>query len=108
MKSVLIRLQSPRELICYEAISLAMTLASFDYQVQIMCELQSFTVLLDPQSRVHGMLKSLSLYDIDKAWLPNVAQSQWLLNNIDKDLAQQLEIYYKKIDLQYFDNVINF
>ncbi len=107
MKKILIRLQSSNELICYEAVSLAMTLATFDYHVQLLCEPNSFSLLLNANNRICGMLKSLSLYDMPTAWLADNDKSQWLINNLDSELAEQF-IITDKINLDKFDSVLSF
>ncbi len=107
MKKILIRLQSSNELICYEAVSLAMTLATFDYHVQLFCEIECFSLLLNANNRICGMLKSLSLYDMPTAWLANNDKSEWLIKNLEQNLAEQF-IITDKIDLNKFDNVLSF
>ncbi|MBS9779678.1 MAG: hypothetical protein KGV51_03540 [Moraxellaceae bacterium] len=107
MKKILIRLQSSNELINYEAVSLAMTLATFDYHVQLLCEIECFNVLLNPNNRICGMLKSLSLYDMPSVWLANNDKSEWLIKNLNTELAEQF-IITDKIDLDEFDNVLSF
>ncbi len=108
MNSILIRLTSAQELVCYEAMSLAMTLATFDYQVQLLCEPQSFGVLINPNNRIYGMLKSLDLYDIPPVWLEASAYSDWFLQTLDKTLVNQFIIPPNGIQLNAFDNVLSF
>ncbi len=117
MNSILIRLSSPHELICYEAISLAMTLATFDYQVQLLCEASVFGVLMNPHSRIHGMLKSLALYDMPPVWLTDCKQSHWLIHSLNREVSNQLSILNRSddnpqhnqiINLNEFDTVLNF
>ncbi|MFL1731606.1 hypothetical protein [Moraxella oculi] len=64
----LITIHSDSELIAYEAIALGLTLASFDHLVQFHFTSQSHLVLNDCHSRAHGMIQSLELYDLPKAW----------------------------------------
>lgn len=64
----LIQIHSDSELIGYEAVALGFTLASFDHQVQFYFTDGSHLVLNDPQSRIYGMIQSLDLYDLPKAW----------------------------------------
>lgn len=64
----LIKINHDSELICYEAIALAFTLATFDHQVQLSFGKKSLPVLLDATSRLYGMIQSLSLYDLPPAW----------------------------------------
>lgn len=65
----LITIHSDSELINYEAVALGFTLASFDHQVQFYFTGNSHLVLNDPQSRIYGMIQSLALYDLPKAWV---------------------------------------
>lgn len=65
----LITIRSDSELINYEAVALGFTLASFDHQVQFYFTGNSHLVLNDPQSRIYGMIQSLALYDLPKAWV---------------------------------------
>lgn len=65
---ILIHVRTNSELISFEAISLGFVLASFDHQVQFYLSGDSREVLSDPTSRLYGMIQSLSLYDIPKAW----------------------------------------
>lgn len=67
--NILISLQSDSELISYEAISLAFVLASFDHQVQLHIAKTTHAVLFDTSTRLHGMAKSLALYDMPTLWL---------------------------------------
>lgn len=62
-----IQIHSDSELITYEAIALAFTLASFDHSVQLCFGGASSAVLMDNKSRLYGMLQSLELYDLPKA-----------------------------------------
>ncbi len=108
MNNVLIRLTSAQELVCYEAMSLAMTLATFDYQVQLLCEPQSFGMLINPNHRIYGMLKSLDLYEMPPVWIEASVYSDWLLQTLDKTLVNQFIIRLDSIDLHAFDNVLSF
>lgn len=67
--NILISLQSDSELISYETISLAFVLASFDHHVQLHLTTTAHTVLFDNSTRLHGMAKSLALYDMPNLWL---------------------------------------
>lgn len=67
--NILICLQSDSELIGYEAISLAFVLASFDHRVQLHLKKPAHHLLLDNTTRLHGMAKSLDLYDMPALWL---------------------------------------
>ncbi|MFA9485417.1 hypothetical protein LU276_04230 [Moraxella haemolytica] len=64
----LITISTDSELISYEAVALGFTLASFDHEVQFYFTGNSHLALNDKQSRIYGMVQSLELYDIAKAW----------------------------------------
>lgn len=66
--NILIRLATDNELIAYEALALAFTLASFDHTIQLFISKPTHLLLTDTQSRIYGMIQSLDLYDIPKAW----------------------------------------
>lgn len=71
--NILIILQADSELICYEGMSLAFVLASFDYKVQVYIKDHATTLLFDNKTRLHGMAKSAPLYDLPSIWLDNWA-----------------------------------
>ena len=64
----LIKINTDSELISYEAIALAFTLATFDHAVQLSFGKNSLTVLMDESTRIYGMAQSLELYDLPKAY----------------------------------------
>lgn len=64
----LINISTDSEMIGYEAIALAFTLASFDHQVQLYFDGGSHHLLTDDTSRLYGMVQSLALYDLPPAW----------------------------------------
>lgn len=66
--NILITLSSDSELMGYETIALAFTLASFDHHVQLYLTGDSHRLLQDSQSRLYGMIQSLDLYDLPLAW----------------------------------------
>lgn len=105
---ILLKIKSNQELICYEAISLAMTLATFDHQVQVWLTAPTFNVLLDPNSRLTGMVKSLELYDLPPAWLDEDVFSGWVTGMVDEGVASQLAIVPEGIDINDFDEVLTF
>ena len=99
----LINIKSDSELITYEAIALGFTLASFDHEVQIYFTDKSSIVLADSESRLYGMVQSLELYDLPKAWAAfDVNQ----FNDVIKDVLTQTE--GMQVDLSLFDSVLEF
>lgn len=103
MKNFLINIQSDSELISYEAIALAFTLATFDHQVQLCFFEPSQTVLTDKTSRLYGMIQSLSLYDLPAA-----------AHQFDDEIFQKLDACIQQVFTQQklntadFDCVLNF
>lgn len=67
MQKFLIHINTDSELIAYEAISLGLTLATFDHLVQFVLGEQSLTLLTDATTRIYGIIQSLELYDIAPA-----------------------------------------
>lgn len=66
---ILIEIATDSELKSYEAMSLGFVLASFDHKVQFLLSDKSLSVLNDPDSRLHGMIQSLELYELPVAWV---------------------------------------
>ena len=99
----LINIQSDSELITYEAMSLAFVLASFEHLVTLYFSHQSIDVLTNSQSRLYGMVQSLELYDIPKAWIDKT----WDITQLDHQIASVVH-HSDKIDLQAFDSVLVF
>lgn len=66
---ILMTITTDSELISYEALALAFVLASFDHPVQLYLDGDVFEVLCDKHSRIYGMIQSLELYDMPKAWI---------------------------------------
>ena len=106
--TTLIRLTTPTELATYEGCAMALTLASFGQTVQIYLASEVLGVLLDPQARLSGMLKSLDLYDMPKAWLPDDVFSGWVLGMINSELASQLDMIPESANLSQFATVLSF
>lgn len=71
-----IQVWSDSELLGYEAVALAMTLATFDHQVQVLFCQDSWRLLADTQSRVYGMVQSFELYDMPMA-IGQFADAVW-------------------------------
>ncbi|OOR91515.1 hypothetical protein B0181_02865 [Moraxella caviae] len=65
---LLVKLNNDSELIGYETLALAFTLASFDHEVQLYFTGDTLATLQDSHSRLCGMVQSLDLYDLPKAW----------------------------------------
>lgn len=102
----LIHIQSGSELITYEALSLAFVLASFEHLVTLYFSHDSIEVLTDPTSRLYGMVQSLQLYDIEKAYLSQKFDKTRL---DDKILARiQTLSSTQLLDDQLFDSVLYF
>lgn len=66
---ILITIDTDSELIAYEAMALAMLLASFDHIVQLQITTTTLPLLLDASTRIYGMLQSLPLYDMSPVWV---------------------------------------
>lgn len=111
MKKILIRIQSSNELLSYESISLAMTLSTFDYYVQLVFDIKSFGILAKPNGRIYNMLKSLPLYDLPPIWLDDPSTDkqhiQWIKQIIDDELSSQLTELPRNINSQ-FDSILIF
>ncbi|MDO4895897.1 MAG: hypothetical protein Q3971_00935 [Moraxella sp.] len=88
---ILIHLHTGSELMSFEAISLGFVLASFDHHVQFYLSGDSRDVLSDPTSRLYGMIQSLSLYDIPKAWA-------------DFDVPDTLASFFEPLDFDKTDD----
>ncbi|WP_323842733.1 hypothetical protein [Moraxella sp. Pampa] len=99
----LIKIQSDSELINYEAISLGLTLASFDHQVQFYFSGLSHVILNDSRSRTYGMVQSLSLYDIKQPWIS--FDKHIILNTTIDDMMLHLDDPPKMMD---FDGILEF
>lgn len=105
--NILIKLANDNELIAYEALALAFVLATFDHDVKLFLDTPSHLLLGDSDSRIYGMIQSLDLYDMDKAWHgftdEQVARFD---NNIQHALADKRCVFYDKRAL--FDSVLEF
>ncbi|MFB6349341.1 hypothetical protein ACFBZI_07900 [Moraxella sp. ZJ142] len=64
----LISIDTDSELIGYEAIALALTLATFDHTVQLAFGKATLALLSDSSTRLYGMVQSLELYDLPPAY----------------------------------------
>ncbi len=105
---LLIRLQTPTEMASYEGCALALTLATFGHDVQLYLDAPVFGFLMQSDSRLHGMIQSLELYDMPPAWLPDDVFSGWITGMLPTDVATQLTLIPEFINLQDFDQILNF
>ncbi|UTO05710.1 hypothetical protein NKT77_03395 [Moraxella sp. FZLJ2107] len=98
----LINIGSDSELICYEALALAMTLATFDHQVQLNFMNDSLIVLQNENSRLFGMVQSLELYDMPLAY----HQFSNAVDTLDKKI--QAVLTADTTIISDYDTVLNF
>lgn len=105
---LLIQLRSSSEMASYEGCALALTLATFGHQVQLYLDAPVFGVLMQPKSRLHGMIQSLELYDMPAAWLPDDVFSGWLTGMLPSDLASQLTLIPENFESQDFEQILTF
>ena len=105
---LLIRLQTPTEMASYEGCALALTLATFGHDVQLYLDAPVFGFLMQSDSRLHGMIQSLELYDMPPAWLPDDVFSGWITGMLPADVATQLTLIPEVINLQDFGQILNF
>lgn len=104
--NILITIDSKTELQCYEAAALALTLATFDHNIQLWISNSAFDILLNANSRFTGMIKSLDLYDIAPAWIDNSYFTK-LIDTLDAEVQQQLAATPNEIHLNEFDEVLS-
>ncbi len=105
---MLIQLRTATETASYEGCALALTLATFGHEVQLYLDAPVFGVLMQPKSRLHGMIQSLELYDMPAAWLPDDVFSGWVTGMIPHDLASQLTLIPERIDTNDFEQILTF
>lgn len=103
--TILIKLTTATELASYEGCALALTLATFGHQVQLYLDAPVFGLLMQPHSRLAGMIKALDLYDLPPAWLPDDVFSGWVTGMVTDELASQLTLIPEQIDSQAFAQV---
>ena len=99
--NILIIIDTDSELIAYEAMALAMLLASFDHAVQLQLGAITRTLLTDTRTRLYGMIQSLPLYDLPPAWVC------FSTDGLDTPVAQVLHT----VDTAYtddFDSTLTF
>ena len=106
--TLLVKLCTPTELISYEGCALALTLATFGHEVQLYLDAPVFGLLMQPESRLAGMIKSLDLYDMPPAWLPDDVFSGWLVGMVPEALASQLELIPETLDEHIFEQILTF
>lgn len=105
---LLIQLRTNSEMASYEGCALALTLATFGHEVQLFLDAPVFGLLLQPKSRLHGMIQSLELYDMPAAWLPADVFSGWLTGMLPHELAAQLTLIPEVIPTQDFEQILTF
>lgn len=105
---LLIQLRTPTEMISYEGCALALTLATFGHEVQIYLEASVFGLLMQPKSRLQGMIQALELYDMPAAWLPDDVFSGWLTGMLPIDLTSQLTLVPEVINTDDFEQILIF
>ena len=105
---LLIRLHTPTEMASYEGCALALTLATFGHEVQLYLDASVFGFLMQPESRLHGMIQSLELYDMPAAWLPDDVFSGWITGMLPAGLATQLTLIPEVVNSQDFDQILVF
>ena len=105
---LLIQLNTPTESASYEGCALALTLATFGHEVQLYLDAPVFGLLMQSESRLHGMIQSLELYDLPAAWLPNDVFSGWVIGMLPADLASQLTLVPEIISSQDFEQILTF
>jgi len=76
--------------------------------VQLYLDAPVFGLLMQPKSRLHGMIQSLELYDMPAAWLPSDVFSGWLTGMLPNDLATQLMLIPESINSQDFEQILSF
>ncbi|WP_296403695.1 hypothetical protein [Psychrobacter sp.] len=106
--SILVRLTSATETATYEGCALALTLASFGHEVQLMLGSSVFGILMQPESRLHGMIKSLDLYDLPPAWLPDDVFSSWIFGMVPAEVSKQIDFVPENFDSKKFAQVFSF
>lgn len=105
---LLIQLRTPTEMASYEGCALAFTLATFGHEVQLYLDAPVFGLLMQPKSRLHGMIQALNLYDMPAAWLPDDVFSGWLTGMVPADLASQLILIPEVVNSQDFEQILTF
>lgn len=98
--NILIKIGSDSELIAYEAVALAMLLASFDHKVQVYLTGKSDYLLKDKSTRLFGMVQSFALYDMPMAW------TDFILDDFDPSIQAVLKPAQGAFD--DFDSVLEF
>ncbi|PNK59449.1 hypothetical protein [Psychrobacter sp. FDAARGOS_221] len=106
--AILIRLTTATETATYEGCALALTLATFGQQVQLMLGSSVFGLLMQPDSRLHGMIKSLDLYDLPPAWLPDDVFSSWLTGMVPNEITEQIDFIPEDFDASQFEQIFSF
>ncbi|MCG3873426.1 MULTISPECIES: hypothetical protein [Psychrobacter] len=105
---LLVQLLTPTEMASYEGCALALTLATFGHEVQLYLDAPVFGLLMQPASRLHGMIQSLELYDMPAAWLPDDVFSGWVTGMLPIDLASQLTLIPEVVNASDFEQILRF
>ena len=105
---LLVQLLTPTEMASYEGCALALTLATFGHEVQLYLDAPVFGLLMQPASRLHGMIQSLELYDMPAAWLPDDVFSGWVTGMLPIDLASQLTLIPEVVNASNFEQILRF
>ena len=105
---LLIQLLTPTEMASYEGCALALTLATFGHEVQLYLDAPVFGLLMQPASRLHGMIQSLELYDMPAAWLTDDVFSGWVTGMLPIDLASQLTLIPEVVNASDFEQILRF
>lgn len=105
---LLICLRTPTELASYEGCALALTLVTFGHSVQLYLDAPVFGILMQPTSRIYGMMQSLDLYDMPAAWLPDDVFSGWITGMLPESLSSQLTLVPEVINAQDFEQILTF
>ncbi|WP_201501368.1 hypothetical protein [Psychrobacter cibarius] len=105
---LLVQLLTPTEMASYEGCALALTLATFGHEVQLYLDAPVFGLLMQPASRLHGMIQSLELYDMPAAWLPDDVFSGWVTGMLPIDLASQLTLIPEVVNASDLEQILRF
>ena len=76
--------------------------------MQLYLDAPVFGLLMQPESRLHGMIQSLDLYDMPAAWLPDDVFSGWVIGMLPVDLTSQLMLVPEMIRSQDFEQILTF
>lgn len=103
MTNTLIKLNTASELIGYEALALAFVLASFEQDVALYLGADCLALFTDTGNRAYGMIQSLALYDIPKAY----ADAALINAQLDDKILASLQAD-DRLDESSFQHVLTF